>query len=73
MAEPLQFTVADGHFVLQCPACQTFTMSQADGSWACRGCSGTVLAHEVTILNRHGRSPVVVRTGRQRIVRRELL
>ncbi len=51
------FATADGHFILQCPRCGSFTMSERDGSWACRGCAGSVLVHVDRIVHRQGFRP----------------
>ena len=51
------FETANGRQVIECPACHAFTMTEADGAWACRGCAGSVIAYVTQIIRRRGFRP----------------
>lgn len=50
-----------GRAVYECPTCGSFTMADPDGSWACRGCAGSVMVHVEQMVTRPGFRPVKVR------------
>ena len=55
------FTTANGRFVIECPECHGFTMTEPDGAWACRSCAKTVLGHVDAVVRRKGFRPSVER------------
>lgn len=62
----MEFQTANNRRVIECPKCASFTMTEPDGSWACRGCAGSMIAYVAQVIKRKGFRP-------KRVTRRVML